>query len=199
MAASSIPAIADKENSVAILSFADSPVALDKCEAWARHANKTYLYTHVSVQNHFFDLGIAFTNTSGKAITAVRVELTSYDSFNTLLRSGDFDTQDNRSADKMSVAPGASVDLLGPRSWPRLDGVSNRDHVSCAITAVRLQMVRPGPQNRRNLHVRPLRQHRHGNLLQQNPVRQASRRNLEPWIPMLHPISLATQTGNSED
>lgn len=137
IATSSRPAIADKAYPVAILAFSGSPVTLNKCEAWARDANKTYLYTHVSVQNYFFDLGIAFTNTSAKPITAVRVQMISYDSFNTSLRSADFDTQENRSADKMSVAPGASADMLGPKSWHRLNGVPNRDHVSCAVTAVR--------------------------------------------------------------
>lgn len=135
--ASSTSAIADKDYPVALLTFANTPVTLTKCEAWARDANKTLLYAHASVPNVFFDLGIAFTNTSDKPVTALRVELTSYDSFNTVLRMSELDTQENPSADKMYVAPAASFDLLGPRSWHKYNAVPNRDHVSCAITAVK--------------------------------------------------------------
>jgi hypothetical protein len=85
----------------------------------------------------FFDLGIAFTNTSDKPVTALRVEIISYDAFNSMLRTGQLDTQQNPSADKLSVAPGASFDLLGPKSWHGGNDLTNRDHVSCKITAVK--------------------------------------------------------------
>lgn len=134
---SSTSARADKQYPVSILILASSPVTLTKCEVWARDANKTILYTHASLPNALLDLGVAFTNTSDKPVTALRVELTSYDSFNTALRTSELDSQENRSADKMSVAPGGSFDLLGPRSWHARNAVPNRDHVSCAITAVK--------------------------------------------------------------
>ncbi len=136
--ASSTAAIADKEYTASIATTANSPVTLNKCEPWARDASwKPGLYTHASVPNLFFDLGIAFANTSDKPVTALRVELISYDAFNTAIRTSEFDTQENASADKMSVAPGASFDFLGPRSWHNRNGAPNRDHVSCAITAVK--------------------------------------------------------------
>ena len=41
--ASAAAANANKEHPVAILTLANSPIALTKCEAWARDANKTIL------------------------------------------------------------------------------------------------------------------------------------------------------------
>lgn len=135
--ASTTPAVADKDYPTSIINDPASPVTLTKCEAWARDWNKTIEFAHASLPNWLFDLGIAFTNTSDKPVIALRVEMISYDGFNTALRTGEFDTEENRSADNMSVARGASFDLLGPRSWHRYNGVANRDHVSCAIIAVK--------------------------------------------------------------
>jgi hypothetical protein len=135
--ASSTAAIADKDYPTSVINDAGSPVTLTKCEAWARDINKTILYSHASVPNVLFDLGIAFTNTSDKPVTALRVETVSYDAFNTVLRTGQLDTQQDPSADKLSVAPGASFDLLGPKSWHGGNDLTNRDRVSCKIIAVK--------------------------------------------------------------
>jgi hypothetical protein len=135
--ASSTAAIADKDYPTSIVNDSDSPVTLTKCEVWARDANKTILYAHASIPNAFIDLGVAFTNTSSKSVSVIRVNVAAYDAFDTLLKAGAVDSTSNRSADKMSVAPGSSFDLLGPRSWNFRNDAPSLDHVSCEITAVR--------------------------------------------------------------
>lgn len=140
--ASSAPAIADKDYPTSIISDPDSPVTLMKCEAWARDINKTILYSHASVPNMLSDLGISFSNNSDKTVTALRIEVSTYDITNAPVQPfgvpQHLDTDTNRSADKMAVSPGASLDLLGPRSWhPGYNIFQNSDHVSCEITAVR--------------------------------------------------------------
>jgi len=128
---------ADKQYPATIVSASQSPVTLTKCEAWARDWNKTALIAHVSSPNYLFDLGIAFTNNSTEPVVALRIKLASYDSFDNLIGSSDVSTQMNESATGMSVAPGASFELLGPQSWHGKNGHPDRDHVSCEITAVR--------------------------------------------------------------
>jgi hypothetical protein len=139
MLATSTPAIADKDYPTSIINDSGSPATLTKCEAWARDINKTILYSHASVPNMLSDLGISFTNNSDKTITALRLEVLPYDLTNALIGLPQhLDTDTNRSADKMAVSPGASFDLLGPRSWhPGYNIFQNSDHVSCAITAVK--------------------------------------------------------------
>jgi hypothetical protein len=128
---------ADKEYPTSITPVAGSPVTLTRCEAWARDFNKTALLARVAVPDTYFDLGIDFTNSSDKPVTALRVELTSFDSFNGIIASTEYDSQSNHSAERMSVSLGASMDLLGPKSWNGFNTHKDRDHVSCAITAVR--------------------------------------------------------------
>lgn len=139
---SSAAAVADKDYPTSIINDAGSPVTLTKCEAWARDINKTILYSHASVPNMLSDLGISFTNNSDKTVTALRVEVSTYDITNAPVQAfgvpQHLDTDTNRSADKMAVSPGTSFDLLGPRSWhPGYNIFQNSDHVSCEITAVR--------------------------------------------------------------
>jgi hypothetical protein len=137
MVVSSTAAIADGDYPTSIINNSDSPVTLTKCEVWARDSNKTILYAHASIPNALIDLGVAFTNTSSKPVTVIRVNLALYDAFDTLLRAGMDDSTQNRAADKMSVAPGSSFDLLGPRSWHFRNDVPALDHVSCEINAVK--------------------------------------------------------------
>lgn len=137
MLASPTAAIADKDYATSIVNGSGSPVTLTKCEVWARDANKTILYTHASIPNALIDLGVAFTNTSSKAVSVIRVTVSAYDAFGTLLKAGVLDSTSNRTADKMSVAPGSSFDLLGPRSWHFRNDAPNLDHVACEITGVR--------------------------------------------------------------
>jgi len=140
--ASSTAALADKNYPTSIINDPDSPVTLMKCEAWARDINKTILYSHASIPNMLSDLGISFTNNSDKTVTALRLQVSTYDITNAPVQPfgvpQHLDTDTNRSADKMAVSPGASFDLLGPRSWhPGYNIFQNSDHVSCQITAVR--------------------------------------------------------------
>jgi hypothetical protein len=128
-------AIADEHYPTTIIQN-QSPVTLTKCEAWAHDANKTVEWAHFSKANAYFNLGIDFTNNSDKAVTALRVETVSYDAFNSEIVTSDLDTNANRSADKMSVAPGTSFDLLGPKSWQR-PNLHENDHVTCEITALK--------------------------------------------------------------
>jgi hypothetical protein len=137
MVASSTAAIADKDYPTSIINDSDSPVTLTKCEVWARDANKTIMYAHASIPNALLDVGVAFTNTSSKPVNVIRVKLALYDAFDTSLRAGTDDSTSNRAADKMSVAPGSSFDLLGPRSWHFRNDLPSLDHVSCEITAVK--------------------------------------------------------------
>jgi hypothetical protein len=130
-------ASADKEYQASILSVTGAPIDLTKCEAWARDINKTYLTAHASIPNALFDLGISFVNTSSQPIIAVRLTLTSYDGFNGVIGSSQIDSSENRSADQMKVAPGSSMDLLGPKSWHMANAHADRDHVTCAVTAVK--------------------------------------------------------------
>ena len=116
MFASRAAAIADKGYTISIVNDSGSPVMLTKCEVWARDWNKTIELAHASVPNALLDVGVAYSNTSSKTVTAIRVKLTLYDALDTLLRAGTDDSTSNRSADKMSVGPGSSFDLLGPRS-----------------------------------------------------------------------------------
>ena len=135
--ASSTAAIADKDYATSIINDSDSPATLTKCELWARDANKTILYAHASIPNALAELGVAFTNTSSKPVSVIRVKLALYDAFGTLLKVSELDSTSNRSADKMSVAPGSSFDLLGPRGWHGRHDLPSLDHVSCEITAVK--------------------------------------------------------------
>lgn len=140
--ASSPAAIADKNYPTSIINDPDAPVTLVKCEAWARDINKTILYSHASVPNMLSDLGISFTNNADKTVSALRLEISTYDITNAPVQPfgmpQHFDTDTNRAADKMAVLPGSSFDLLGPRSWhPGYNVFQNSDHVSCEITAVR--------------------------------------------------------------
>jgi len=135
--ASSTAAIADKDYPTLIINDPDSPVRLTKCEAWARDANKTVELAHASIPNALLDVGVAFTNISSKPVIVIRVEGTAYDAFGTVLRVVVFDSTQNRSADKMSVAPGSSFDLLGPRSWHFRNDLPSLDHGRCEITAVK--------------------------------------------------------------
>jgi hypothetical protein len=142
IAASSTVAVADKDYPTSIINDPDSPVTLMKCEAWARDINKTILYSHASIPNMLSDLGISFTNNSDKTVTALRLEVSTYDITNAPVQPfgvpQHLDTDTNRSGDKMAVSPGASFDFLGPRSWhPGYNIFQNSDHVSCEITAVR--------------------------------------------------------------
>jgi hypothetical protein len=137
MVASSTAAIADKDYPTSIINDPGSPVTLTKCEAWARDANKTIELAHASIPNALLDVGVAFTNISSKPVIVIRVEGTAYDAFGTVLRVVVFDSTQNRSADKMSVAPGSSFDLLGPRSWHFRNDLPSLDHGRCEITAVK--------------------------------------------------------------
>jgi|HubBroStandDraft_5_1064220.scaffolds.fasta_scaffold18599_2 hypothetical protein len=134
---SSTSATADKDYPTSIINAPASPVTLTKCEVWARDANKTILYTHASIPNALIDLGVEFTNTSSKPVNVIRVTVSVYDAFDTLLKAGAIDSTSNRTADKMSVAPGSSFDLLGPRSWHFRNDAPNLDHVVCEVTGVR--------------------------------------------------------------
>jgi len=131
------PALADKQYPTVVVGHAGSPVTITSCEAWARDLNVTALMIHKSVADFYFDLGVSLKNTSDKPVTAVRVAMTSYDSFNGVLGSTNADTASNQSANGMSIAPGAAIDLLGPRSWHGRNGHAERDHVSCEVTAVK--------------------------------------------------------------
>ena len=130
-------AIADKQYPTTIITARGSPVNATKCEAWARDWNKTILTAHAAVGDALFDLGISFTNKSSKPITEVRTSFLSYDSAGALVDGTLLDTKENRAADGMSVAPGASFALVGPRSWHGHNKHPERDHVSCEITFVR--------------------------------------------------------------
>lgn len=133
----STPVLADKEYQVQILTAAQSPVSLDKCEVWTRDWNKTVGFAHASLPNRLLDVGISFTNKSDKTINVVRLKYTAYDSFGEALGEGTIDTQSNSSASKMSVAPGQSFDLLGPKSWHGYNVHQDQDHATCEITGVR--------------------------------------------------------------
>ncbi len=131
-----VPAMADKQYPATIVSPPGSPVALTSCEAWARDWNKTVLIAHAAIGNRLFDLGVAFTNHSSKPVSAVRVMTTSYDSSNAVLGTASLDTASNQAANEMNLAPGSSLDLLGPRSWHGRNDNPNRDHVTCEVTTV---------------------------------------------------------------
>ena len=135
--ASTAAASADKQYPTTIISAPGSPVTATKCESWARDWNKTILTAHAAVGDVLLDLGISFTNTSSKPVTAVKVSFLSYDSAGTLVDGAMLDTKENRAADGMSVAPGAPFALVGPRSWHVHNKHPERDHVSCEITFVR--------------------------------------------------------------
>ena len=146
--ASTSAAVADKQYPTTIITAPGSPVTATKCEAWARDWNKTILTAHAAVGDVLLDLGISFTNTSAKPVTALKVSFLSYDSAGVLVDSTVLDTQENRAADGMSVAPGASFGLVGPRSWHGHNKHPERDHLSCKITFVRFadQSVWSAPQ-----------------------------------------------------
>jgi len=131
------PALADKQYPCAIATVTASPVTLTSCEAWARDWNKTVLTAHAAIGNYLFDLGVSLTNLSNKTVTSVEVKMTSYDSFNTVLGMTNFDTASNSAANGMSIAPGSSFDLLGPKSWHGRNGNTDRDHVTIEVTAVK--------------------------------------------------------------
>lgn len=132
-----VPALADKQYSATVISAPGSPVTLTSCEAWARDWNKTVLNIHAAVGNRLFDLGVSLTNNSSKPVIEVRVTMTSYDSFNAVLGTANLDTASNQAANGLNLAPGLSLDLLGPRSWHGRNGNPNRDHVTCEATLVR--------------------------------------------------------------
>jgi hypothetical protein len=137
MLATSTAALADKDYPTTIINDPESPVTLTKCEVWARDANKTIEFAHASIPNALLDIGVAFTNTSSKTVSVIRVNVSPYDAFNILLAAVTHDSTENRAADKMAVAPGSSFDLLGPRSWHFRNDLPSLDHASCQITAVR--------------------------------------------------------------
>jgi len=137
LTATSAAALADKQYATSIVIDPGSPVTLTKCEVWARDWNKTIELAHASIPNALLDVGVAYSNTSSKTVTVIRLKLALYDAFNSFLRAGTDDSSSNRSADKMSVAPGSSFDLLGPRSWHFRNDLPSLDHVSCEITGVR--------------------------------------------------------------
>lgn len=159
--ASSTAAIADRDYPTSIINDSDSPATLTKCELWARDWNKTYLEFHSSVPNALAEVGAAFTNTSSEPINVIRVKLAFYDAFDSVLEGRQFDS--TSTADKMSVAPGSSFDLLGSRDWHgRNDLPQSLDHASCEITAVKFadgtawtvgssppspQVIRPTPSS----------------------------------------------------
>lgn len=130
-------ALADKQYTATVVSVPGSPVTMTSCEAWARDWNMTVGYIHKSSPDYYFDLGVSLTNASAKPVTAVRVMMTSYDSFNAVLGTANLDTASNQAAKGMNLAPGSSFDLLGPRSWHGGNGHSERDHVTCEVTAVK--------------------------------------------------------------
>lgn len=113
----SAAALADQQYPTTIIASAGAPVTLTACQAWARDFNKTILTAHASIPNARFDLGVTLANGSDKTVTAVRVMVTSYDSFNAVIASAAIDSQQNPSASAMAIAPGESLDLLGPKSW----------------------------------------------------------------------------------
>lgn len=139
----------NKRYPTSILSYAQSPVRLTTCELATLNLNKATAIRllpndprvasigNESLPNWLVELGIAFSNGSTKAITALRVDAVSYDSFNGLLVKRSFDTGEDPAAKGMSVPPGSSFDLLGPRGWLARNGYPNRDHVTCAVSAVR--------------------------------------------------------------
>lgn len=131
------PASADKQYPCTVTSAVGSPVTLTSCEAWARDWNKTILTAHAAISNALFDLGVSFSNVSNKTVTSVRVLMTSYDSFNTVLGTVNLDTASNDAANSMSLTPGSLLDLLGPKSWHGRNGKTSRDHVTCEVTAVK--------------------------------------------------------------
>ncbi len=130
------PALADKQYKCAVISGSGFPVKLTSCEAWARDWNKTILTAHAAISNKLFDLGVSLLNTSNKTVTKVSVKITSYDSLNGVLGTANLDTASNAAADGMSIAPGSSFDLLGPKSWHGRND-PDRDHVTCEVTAVK--------------------------------------------------------------
>jgi hypothetical protein len=133
------PAIAlgDVQYKTAIVAAPTSPAKLTTCEAWARDWNFTVAYVHESKPNMLFDFGVSVENNATQPITAVRVTMTSYDAFNAVLASTAVDSATNDTARAMSLAPGATLDLLGPRGWHGGNRFPNRDHVSCELSAVR--------------------------------------------------------------
>lgn len=134
--ASTAAAGADKQYPTAIITAPGSPVSTTKCEAWARDWNKTILTAHAAVGDVLLDLGISFTNKSSKPVTELRVTFLSYDSAGALVDSAILDSRENHAADGMSVDPGASFALVGPRSWHGHNKHPERDRVSCEITFV---------------------------------------------------------------
>jgi hypothetical protein len=137
--ASMAPSLADKQYPTTIVAPTGSPVSITKCEAWARDIHVGSMGFNASNPNMLSDIGISFVNNSDKSITALRLEVTSYDIANAPIELPmQLDTDANRSADRMTVPARASFDLLGPRSWhPRYNIFQNADHVSCVVTVVR--------------------------------------------------------------
>lgn len=130
------PALADEQYKTAITTTKGSPVQLNACEVWARDWNKTSLMTHVSIPNYYIDVGVNFTNKAAKKIKDVQFGFTAFDAFGSVLSSIKLAVSQDVSADKLSMDPGAVVDLMGPRGWQGTNSKSAKDHIACAVDKV---------------------------------------------------------------
>jgi Phage integrase family len=117
---------ADKLYPSSIVSAANSPVAITKCDAWARDLSARWSSWALGVPiggvekvlgNQWLDFGVAFKNVSDQPVTALRVEMTAFDAFDATLSSAELDSTQNSFAERMNVPPGGSLDLLGVHSW----------------------------------------------------------------------------------
>jgi len=128
--------LADEQYTTTIATAKGSPVQLNACEVWARDYNKTALLEHVSSPNALIDVGVNFTNTSAKKLKDVQFGFTAYDAFNTVLSTLHLAVSQDVSADKLSMDPGAVVDLMGPKGWHGDNSKSAKDHIACAVEKV---------------------------------------------------------------
>jgi hypothetical protein len=131
-----MPAIADVHYKATVEDVAGAPLKLISCEAWARDWNKTFLTAHVASLNALFDFGVSVQNVSAQPVTAFRIAATSFDAYGAVLAPGHVDTATNETARMMNLAPGATLELLGPKGWHGRNEHPDRDHLTCSISSV---------------------------------------------------------------
>ena len=130
------PALGDEQYKTTIATTKGSPVQLNACEVWARDWNKTATVIHVSIPNYYIDVGVNFTNTSAKKLKDVQFGFTAFDAFGSVLSTIHLAVSQDVSADSVSMDPGATIDLMGPKGWHGDNSKSAKDHIVCSVQKV---------------------------------------------------------------
>jgi hypothetical protein len=129
-------AISDEKYKTIITTAPGSPVQFNACETWARDYITRVDFHRFTIPNALVDVGVNFTNTSPKKIKDVRFGFVAYDAFGAAVSSVLLDTSQNVSADAVSMDPGASIDLMGPKGWHLRSEHHAVDHIACSVEKV---------------------------------------------------------------